>query len=396
MRILILSLYYSPDLSAGSFRCTALVEQLRKLNFDIDVISTMPNRYSTFTATASEYEEVDGVRIHRIPLPSHNNGMLDQVKAYLTYYRGVQKIIKSKNFDLVFATSGRLFTAFLAARIANARKVPLYLDIRDIFVDTIKDVLPKNISRISKPLFSLVEKYTFTSAKRINLVSAGFNDYFISRYPRVEYRFFTNGIDDEFLDVATSKNKFKAEKAGIKQTAPRVLYAGNIGEGQGLHTIIPQMAKKLGDSIQFRIIGAGGRQLQLEKEISGLPNVQMLPPMNRAQLIKEYLDADVLFLHLNDYPAFTKVLPSKIFEYAALGKPILAGVSGYSADFLRANVSNCSVFYPSDLNGAIAGLSALELNDIHRLEFINLFARKVIMKRMADDILQFAEREVLS
>jgi len=33
------------------------------------------------------------------------------------------------------------------------------------------------------------------------------------------------------------------------------------------------------------------------------------------------VDADVLFLHLNAYKAFEKVLPSKIFEYAATGRP---------------------------------------------------------------------------
>ena len=48
----------------------------------------------------------------------------------------------------------------------------------------------------------------------------------------------------------------------------------------------------------------------------------------------------ILFIHLNAYPAFEKVLPSKIFEYAATGKPILAGVSGYSADFIRNNLKD--------------------------------------------------------
>lgn len=389
MRILILSLYYSPDLSAGSFRCTALVNHLKKLNFEIDVISTIPNRYSTFMAEASEFEEEDGVRIHRILLPSHNNGMIDQIKAYLTYYRGVQKIIKSKKFDLVFATSGRLFTAFLAARIAKSRKLPLYLDIRDIFVDTIKDVLPRKVSKISKPIFELIEKYTFNSAKRINLVSAGFSNYFNSRYPNVEYRFFTNGIDQEFIEAA--QHSVVEKKANHP---PRILYAGNIGEGQGLHTIIPQMALELGNAVQFRVVGGGGRQPQLQKLVTDLNNVEMLPPMNRAQLITEYQEADILFLHLNDYPAFTKVLPSKIFEYAALGKPILAGVAGYAADFLNTNVSNCAVFYPSDLQGALTGFLTLKLEDTPRPEFIEVFDRKVIMERMAHDILQFAEREV--
>ena len=53
------------------------------------------------------------------------------------------------------------------------------------------------------------------------------------------------------------------------------------------------------------------------------------------ELIKKYQEADILFLHLNNYKAFLKVLPSKIFEYSATHKPICAGVSGHSKEFLK-------------------------------------------------------------
>ena len=39
--------------------------------------------------------------------------------------------------------------------------------------------------------------------------------------------------------------------------------------------------------------------------------------MARPALVEAYGAADVLFLHLGVQPAFEKVLPSKIFEYAA-------------------------------------------------------------------------------
>lgn len=390
MKILVLSFYYQPDLCAGSFRCTALIEQLKQSEgVQIEVITTLPNRYASFAAQAPKHEVVDGVEIHRVALPSHKSGMFDQIKAFTEFYRQAFKIMKSKEYDLVFATSSRLFTAFLGARIANQKDVPLYLDIRDIFVDTIKDVLPKKISVVSKPIFELIEKYTFRSAKRINLVSAGFADYFNSRFPQAEYRYFTNGIDQEFINAAaTIKPSTNANKS---QTT--VLYAGNIGEGQGLHTIIPQLSAQLGSDVKFRVIGDGGRHLQLKQSLVNQTNVELLPPVSRAELVAEYQKADVLFLHLNDYPAFTKVLPSKIFEYAALGKPILAGVSGYAAEFLTANVSNCSVFYPSDVTAAVYAFKRLNLADAPRTEFISAFDRKVIMAEMASDILQFVAKE---
>ena len=72
----------------------------------------------------------------------------------------------------------------------------------------------------------------------------------------------------------------------------------------------------------------------------------LLQPVKRDELIEIYQSADVLFLHLNDFDAFKKVLPSKIFEYAATGKPIWAGVAGYAAEFITSKIENSAVFFP--------------------------------------------------
>ncbi|WP_022941173.1 glycosyltransferase family 4 protein [Psychromonas hadalis] len=387
MKILILSFYYKPDLCAGSFRCTALIDELKKIKgCEIELITTMPNRYSSFEVKALEFEQNGPLTIHRIPLPSHKSGMLDQIKSFATYYNQARKKTRKNDYDLVFATSSRLFTAFLGTRIATKKDIPIYLDIRDIFVDTIKDVLSPKLAFFIRPLFSIVEKYTFRKSLRINLVSKGFLDYFSQRFPCAELRFFTNGIDEEFIDLPTAKLS-DASARKIK-----ILYAGNIGEGQGLHNIIPKLAKALSGQAEFVVIGDGGRRIQLESELmNDTNNVTLLPPMGRGELIEQYLQADILFLHLNDYPAFKKVLPSKIFEYAAMGKPILAGVSGYSASFLRDKVSNAQVFNPVDINGAVSAFNKLDIVHTPRNEFIEKYRRRSIMKEMALDIVNIFE-----
>jgi glycosyltransferase involved in cell wall biosynthesis len=385
LKVLVLSFYYAPDLCAGSFRTTALIEQLKKHNdIEIDVITTMPNRYASFEAGALEHEKNSNVTIRRVHLPSHKSGMLDQIKSFLTYYKRVKQLTNSKEYDLVFATSSRLFTAFLGAQIAKSKRLPLYLDIRDIFVDTIKDVLNPKLAFIIKPLLTVIEKYTFSNAKHINLVSKGFNDYFSSRYPKPNYSFFTNGIDSEFLnfpkETANSVNSKKIKT---------VLYAGNIGEGQGLNTIIPKLARLAGSQYHFKVVGDGGRKPILMQSSQGVENISFHPPVSREELIEEYLQADILFLHLNDYSAFEKVLPSKIFEYAATGKPILAGVSGFAAEFLNEEVVNAKVFYPSDEKAALNELLALDEKPINRDCFIKKYTRKNIMNEMASSILSY-------
>ncbi len=245
MRILVLSFYYPPDLGPGPFRASALVEALREIlpaDTHIDVVTTMPNRYSGFNAAAPALEELPGLTLHRINLPAHQSGMLDQSKAFLTYARNAVKIARQNKYDLVLATSSRLMTAALGAWISRRTGACLYLDIRDIFVDTIKDVLPKRFARVAKPLFSVLEGWTMRRASKINLVSAGFGEYFSTRYPRQPYSFFTNGIDDEFLPEALPLAAPAQEKSGKILS---VLYAGNIGEGQGLHTILPPLAARM-------------------------------------------------------------------------------------------------------------------------------------------------------
>lgn len=394
MKILFLSFYYHPDLSAGSFRNTALVASLKDglpAGSHIDVITTLPSRYASFSIDAPQYQEFDGVTVQRIALPGHKSGMLDQSSAFTTYAREALKLARSKDYDLVYASSSRLMTAALGSLIARKKKLPLYLDIRDIFVDTIKDVLPPKFVWVLKPLFSAVEKWAVKRAQKVNLVSGGFRHYFESRYPGKSFSYFTNGIDEEFI-AAQPKIASDATSNILE-----VVYAGNFGEGQGLHSIIPQLAKHYEGRLMFKLLGDGGRKSHLAAALQAekVSNVELLAPVSRSELIGVYQKADVLFLHLNDYDAFLKVLPSKIFEYAAVGKPVWAGVSGFAAEFLHDHVANSAVFDPCNVKQAIESFGMLEFNTRPRKTFVETFSRESIMHEMAADILKVLRQQEL-
>jgi hypothetical protein len=390
-RIVYLSFYFKPDLCAGSFRNSPLAIELARQTLDknvvLDVYTTLPNRYSTFDVGAQEYEEVDNLRIHRIALPAHKSGMLDQVFAFWHFYTAVWKLNQSKNADLVFASSSRLFTAYLGYKLAKKYKALLYLDIRDIFVDTMNDVFKsKSVKILILPLLKIIEAKTFNYAKHINLISGGFKDYFL-RFKSPKYSYFSNGIDEEFI----SRNR-SIQSGEVSNTYKLIVYAGNIGEGQGLHRIIPQAAQLLGSDFKFLIIGDGGAKKQLQAEIKNLclTNVTLKNPVSRNELQSFYDKSDFLFLHLNDYPAFRNVLPSKIFELATFNKPIIAGVAGFSAQFINKEVSNSFVFAPCDAIQLVEHLKNNKSNSIiDRHEFVDKFRRSKINKAMAESILSY-------
>ena len=388
MRILLLSFYYPPDIGPGPLRAKSIVDALSSIGgreVQIDVLTTLPNRYHSLYGSAPRFEREGVVSIQRVVLPEHKSGMVDQSKAFLAYGQAVRKHTRGGQWDVVVATSSRLMTASLAAWVAKGIRAKLYLDIRDLFTDTMEDVLAKSPFYLLLPGFRALERWTFRAADAMNAVSAGFLPHLHSVRPGVSPSVYTNGIDELFVETDFS--------ASAKGDMPVVLYAGNVGEGQGLHRIVPAVADLMPD-IQLKVIGDGGMRKALVEDVrsKSLRNVEILNPMPRDRLIDEYRQADVLFLHLNNYKAFEKVLPSKIFEYAATGKPMLAGVSGYAAQFLRDQVSGVEVFEPCDANAMRSSLQRLLRGPrtIDRSVFCSRYLRKKIMEDMAGDVLSLA------
>jgi len=388
--IIFFTFYYKPDLCAGSFRNTSLSRELAaQLGPDnhLTIITTSPNRYNTFKVEAPAFETFGNVSIYRIKVPEHQSGFFDQILTFYAFYKGSLKVIKRQKFDLVYASSSRMFTAYLGYVASRKGKVPLYIDVRDIFLDTMRDVLKSRLLKFFVlPVMAYIEKKVFNHATHINLISGGFAGYF-RKFKGPDISYFFNGVDDDFL--ALDRTGAPPGSDGIK----RITYAGNIGEGQGLDIIIPAAAKALGPQYEFIVVGDGGTKSLLVNKIKelGVTNVVLLNPVQRAELIELYRKSDFLFIHLNRYRAFEKVLPSKLFELAAFDKPLIAGVGGYARNFIEENITNVIIFDPGDTNTFIEKLRQYKYHLEDRAEFIAKFQRSNVNQKMAQSILSYLD-----
>jgi len=394
LKIVFFTFYYRPDLSAGSFRADALTQALSiKLNDDdeLHIITTHPNRYKSHLVKANNLDVIGNTTIHRIKLPGQKKrGILAQAYSFLFYaYKGYKLCIEL-NPKFLIGTSGRLMTGVLTGITAFRLKCRYFIDLRDIFSESISDLLlNKNrvVSKIFLYFFSFLEKYLLKNASGVNVVSEGFPEYFQEKgIDTSNWSFFPNGVDKEFIG---SLNNKKLNKDGIKT----ILYAGNIGSGQGLENILPEAAKQLEGSFLFQIIGDGNSQDNLINQITlkDVKNIEIIQPIERIKLIEYYENADILFLHLNDIPALHRVLPSKIFEYAAFNKPIVAGLSGYSEKFMNENIPYSILFKPGDVKGLVKSIlkaDKLSFKDGDDNNcFVEKYSREYIMRNMAQHVL---------
>ncbi|HEX5624447.1 MAG TPA: glycosyltransferase [Saprospiraceae bacterium] len=381
--LLYLSYHYEPDWSAGAFRNTALVRTLMERYGDrlrIHVLCTQPNRYAGGPKSLPEKEVAGNLTVYRIPVPQHGNRFIKQIISFLHYRRGVKRIVSDQEYDFTFASTSKLFTGHLAFEIFKARKIPYDLDLRDLFADNLRELI--RIPLLNR-LFSGIVRHFFErpvlrNARHIHINSMGFRSNIPEDYPG-EVHFHPNGIDEAFLNWRQDEHLSAAPK--------QICYAGNFGAAQGLHKIIPKVAKTLENTHRFVLIGDGSARDKLMRALERMEvkNVQWLPPVARKELIAHYERSHYLLIHLNNYQSFEKVLPSKLMEYAAGNLPILAGVAGQARKFLEEEVKvNVFTFDPCDADALIGHLIQAPYRLQDRPEFVKSYDRGTISHRMAE------------
>ena len=391
MKIVFFTFYYPPDLCAGSFRAIALAQALSermKNNDELHIITTHPNRYKNHRVKADNVEKHGNITVHRISVPSHKSGIFLQARSFITYALASYKLSNNLSPDFLIGTTSRLMTGLLTGISARQQGCKYFIDLRDIFSETISDIFSRKskiLGFVSKTTFSLLERWLFNEAIGVNVVSLGFPEYFQTKgVDTSNWSLFPNGVDKEFVDFPRVENE---NSKNIKT----ILYAGNIGTGQGLEVVLPASAKRMGSMYRFLVIGGGGATSKLINTIksNNISNIEILPPVQREKLVRYYKEADILFLHLNDIPAFRRVLPSKIFEYTALGRPIVAGLVGYSAKFIEDNVPYATIFNSGNVDGCVDAIKKAESLEIKYENidiFIEKYSREKIMNKMAKHI----------
>jgi glycosyltransferase involved in cell wall biosynthesis len=118
-----------------------------------------------------------------------------------------------------------------------------------------------------------------------------------------------------------------------------VAYLGTIGMGCGLEVVL-RAARRLReqgrDDVRFLLVGDGAAREELESQArtDQLAQVIFTGRQPKGDMPAFLAATDACLVHLTRTDLFKTVLPSKIFEAAAMRKPIVLGVEGFAADLV--------------------------------------------------------------
>lgn len=366
MRLLIYGLNTAPE-PTGTGRYTGeLAAWLAARGHEIRVVAAPP--YYPAWRVADGYrgyawreERRDGVLVFRCPLyvPARPRGVTRVLHLSSFALSSLPVVLaQARRFRpcVLLAVAPTLACAPAALMAARLGRCPGWLHVQDFEIDAAAalGLLAGAAGRLAGALerrilagFDHVSSITPAMCRRLE--DKGVARGRISLLP--------NWVDCEAIRPLPAPSGFRAE-LGIAPEAVVALYAGNLGEKQGVETL-SQIALSLSpdSAIHLVVAGEGAARQRLEAKLSGRPRVTLLPlqPAERLNALLNLADVHLLPQRAD---AADLVMPSKLSGMLASGRPVIAGAAPGTA--LAEAVEGCGIAVPpGDASAMLAAVEAL-------------------------------------
>lgn len=341
MRILFLTHYFHPEGNAPATRVYEMCRRWVKAGHEVTVITGVPNVpngvvYDGYRNRFRQQENVAGIRTIRVwTYLAANKGTMRRIANYLSYmFSAVLCALFVKRPDVVIATSPQFFCGWACAIVCKLRRLPFILEIRDIWPESIVAVGAMSEGRMLRFL-EWLEIKLHSAADHIVTVGPGYRDRLVEKNVLPErISIIPNGVDTAMFSPREPtpglKKEFGVENCFVCS------YIGTVGMASGLDVVLraARIFKEHGRAdIRLLVVGDGAVRddLQAAAEKNGLDNVIFTGRQPKDRIPDFLAMSDVCLVHLRKEKLFESVIPSKIYEAAAMAKPVVLGVKGRAA-----------------------------------------------------------------
>lgn len=399
MKILFLSDNFPPEVNAPANRTYEHCKEWVKLGAEVTVITCVPNFpkgkvYDGYKNKWKQTEVIDGIKVIRVwSYISANEGF---VKRIIDFYSFSVTSFLAGLFiktDVIIATSPQFFTALSGRWLHFFKRKPWFFEVRDLWPESIVAVGAMKRNAAIR-FFEWLERRLYKNATGIIVVTDAFKARIIEKGISPEkIDVFKNGANLE-LYKPIEKDSLLLEELQLKNKKV-IAYVGTHGMAHGLDFILNSITEIQHEhpEIHFLFIGDGAERNRLIalNETLKLTNTTFLPSVSKAEVTRYLSIMDVALVNLRKSDTFQTVIPSKIFEAAAMKKPILLGLQGETQQIIESFQAGIC-FEPENKEAFLKALFDV-LNDTNYSQLQDgcfslsqQFDRKQIAKQMFESI----------
>ena len=290
---------------------------------------------------------------------SHFMGFYRRIWAFLNFffqaYKEGQKI---QHIDRVIAYTPPLTGAELGRRLARFHKVPLVIEVADVWPD-----VPIGMGIFRNPVWIYLLRQI---ARRI--------------YPKAQLLTpYSEDMKAQLLNYPISPSKIKVIHNGVhipdwmerssnpaSEDKVTIVYAGTIGQANGIEQIVD--AVNLLNQwdlppFEFLVIGQGNREeyVKAYARSQNSAHLSFFPWVKRTQLKKSLAQADIGVSSFAPHPVLEANGATKFFDYLANGLAVVLNYQGWQAQYLARHSCGLSS-NQGDIEGFSRNLQILIVN----------------------------------
>jgi len=371
VRILIYGLNYAPEPTGIGKFTGEMAAWLAGRGHDIEVV-TAPPYYPEWrigqghSAWRWHREMIAGTRVQRCPLYVPRRPRAASRLIHLLSFAASSLPValwRALAFrpQVVIAIAPALVSvpgARLSAWLAGA---PAFLHIQDFEVDAAFALGIVSGGRLRR-LALAIESWLLRSFDSVSSITPAMVARLAEKGVAGAHRFlFANWVDTSAIQPAPSQLR---QQLKFPLGAIVALYAGNMGEKQGVETLA-EVAKCLVDEpVHLLLAGAGAALPRLVAATAGMAQVHWLP-IQPVERLCDLLNAADIHLLPQRADAADLVMPSKLAFMLASGRPVVAGASAGTAVARAIEGAGISV-PPGDGRAMAAAIMALARDEAGR------------------------------
>lgn len=369
MRVLLLGINYAPEIISTGLCNAKLAEGLVERAHEVAVVTANPyypewRTWPGYRGPKWVADTLNGVRVVRCPIyvPAHPTGMR-RIAHYITFalssFVPTLRLALTQKPDYVLLVAPSIVAspvAWLAAKIAGART---WLHVQDFEVGAALATgllgqgglgarLALRFERLMVSLFDRASSISPEMCRRLETLGV----------PSEHVHELRNWADISHVAPMDAPSSLRAEWGiGAEHVA---LYSGNIGNKQGIEVVVDAAGLlRHRRDILFIVCGDGSFRSTLEARATGLTNIRF-KPLQPVERLNDLLNLATVHLLPQKSDAADMVLPSKLTNMLASGRPVIA--TAHPGTGLAREVEGCGIIVPPE-NAALLARSIEQLID---------------------------------
>ena len=365
--ILLISNYYPPEKGAAANRIEQLALKLKQNNYKVFVICPLGNypKGELFPEYKGKFlvtENRNDILVKRLWIyPSVSKNLLVRIVSVVSFSTCLFfYLVFKKTPEKVVVQSPPLLLSFISVFVLSLKKKKIILNISDLWPLAAIELKALKEYSLSHKISLFFERYIYKKSALIIGQSKEIISHVTSHFPEKKCYLYRNFPDHklENLELINQENQ-----------PIRIFYAGLLGIAQGVFELCEKIDLN-GLNIEVHLYGDGAEKKQIETLILSQKEQKiffhgMLDRNELHENIKSF-DVAIVPLKVRIYGS----VPSKIFEYASLGFPILYFGGGEGENIVDENNLGwvAKVEDYKDLNEKLVVISKLSKSKLYKMK----------------------------